>query len=86
MFVRPVESVFNESIVAGGSLANASSTGANSVNWPPLSVSTKLTFGFNFPETAAVSVVSSGLFDAATATGSCAIAAIEPGPVGTYCA
>ena len=79
--MRPAESVFNESIVADGSFANASSTGANTVNWPPLSVSTRLTFGFNFPETAALSVVSSELFDAATATGSCAIAAIEPGPV-----
>jgi len=33
-----------------------------------------------------VIVVTRELFDAATATGSCAIAAIEPGPVGTCCA
>ena len=39
-----------------------------------------------WPETAAVNVVSNGLFDAATATGSCAIPVTEPGPVGTCAA
>ena len=38
------------------------------------------------PEIALVSVVSIGLLDAATATGSIAIPATEPGPVGTFSA
>src|SRR6516164_11736909 len=86
MLVSITASVFKVSTVAGGSLANASSTGANTVNWPPLRVSTRFTLGFSCPDTADVSVVSSGLFDAATATGSWAIPATEPGPVGTFCA
>src|SRR5262249_13832924 len=56
------------------------------VNSPPLSVSTRLTFGFSLPDTAAVSVVNNGLFDAATVTGSCAMPVTEPGPVGTLLA
>src|SRR3954470_14246395 len=86
MLVSRSESVFNFSIVAGSSLANASSVGAKTVNSPPLRVSTRLTLGFSCPETALVKVVSIGLFDAATATGSIAIPATEPGPVGTFCA
>jgi hypothetical protein len=35
------------------------------------------------PDRAEVNVVSIGLFDAATATGSCDIPSTEPGPVGT---
>src|SRR5439155_758533 len=61
------------------------SVGANTVNSLPLRVSTRFTFGLSLPDTAEVSVVSSGLFDAATATGSCAIPVTDPGPVG-FCA
>src|SRR5271168_1470509 len=83
MLVNVGASVFNESIVDAGIFANAASTGANTVNWPPSRVSTRFTPGFSRPDTAAVNVVSSGLFDAATATGSCAIPATDPGPLGT---
>src|SRR5271168_345419 len=83
MLVNVGASVFNESIVDAGIFANAASTGANTVNWPPLRVSTRFTPGFSLPDTAAVNVVSSGLFDAATATGSCAIPVTGPGPLGT---
>ena len=69
--------------VAFGSFANAESTGAKTVNWPLLSVSTRSTFGFSLPETAAISVLSSGLLPAATATGSAAMPATEPVPFGT---
>lgn len=47
MLVSVAESVFSDSMVAGSILAKAASTGANTVNWPPLSVSTKLTCGFS---------------------------------------
>ena len=70
-------------MVAGSILANASSTGAKTVNSSPFSVSTRLTSGFSWPETAAVSVVSIGLFEAATATGSVDMPTTEPGPSGT---
>src|SRR6185312_6723740 len=86
MLVSRSESVFSFSIVAGSILANASSVGAKTVNSPPLSVSTRLTSGLTWPEIALVSVVSIGLLDAATATGSIAIPATEPGPVGTFSA
>lgn len=66
-----------------GSLAKASSVGAKTVNWPPLSVSTKLTCWFSFPDTAAVNVVNIGLCAAAVATGSCAIPSTDPAPEGT---
>ncbi|BBX94561.1 hypothetical protein MBOE_62100 [Mycolicibacterium boenickei] len=49
-------------------------------------MSTRFTFGFSLPETAAVSVVSSGLCDAATVTGSWAIPMTDPGPDGTFSA
>jgi hypothetical protein len=84
IFVSVAESVFSDSMVAGSILANASSVGANTVNSPPLRVLTRFTCGFSLPDTAAVRVVSSGLLDAATVTGSCAIPATEPGPVGTF--
>src|SRR6476660_2678356 len=80
------ESVFNFSMVAGSIFANAASVGANTVNSLPLSVSTRFTFGFSLPDTAAARVVNSGLFDAATATGSCAVPVTEPGPVGFWAA
>ena len=67
------------SIVAGSIFLNASSVGANTVNSPLLSVSTRLTSGFSWPDRAAVSVVSIGLLDAATATGSMAMPATEAG-------
>ena len=38
------------------------------------------------PDSAEVKVVSIGLFDAAVATGSCAMPATEPGPVGFWAA
>ena len=38
------------------------------------------------PDNAEVSVVSIGLFDAAVATGSCAMPATDPGPVGFWAA
>ena len=47
MLVSRFESVFSFSMVAGSILANASSVGANTVNSPPLSVSTRLTFGLS---------------------------------------
>ena len=77
------ESVFSDSIVAGSIFANASSTGANTVNSSPFSVSTRSTSGFSWPETAATRVVSSGLFEAATATGSVDMPTTEPAPSGT---
>src|SRR5207302_639240 len=46
-------SVLSFAIVAAGTLANAASTGAKTVNCPPLSVSTRFTFGFSLPDTAA---------------------------------
>ena len=69
-------------MVAGSIFANASSTGAKTVNSSPFSVSTRSTSGFSWPETAAVSVVSSGLLDAATATGSVRHADDRAGAVG----
>lgn len=60
----------------------ASSTGAKTVNSLLLRVSTKFTLGLSLPETAAVSVVSSGLLLAATATGSADIPRTDPGPLG----
>jgi len=86
MLVSSAESVLSFSMVAGSILANASSVGAKTVNSPPLSVSTRFTFGLSCPEIAFVSVVSIGLLEAATATGSIAIPATEPGPVGTFSA
>ena len=53
---------------------------------PLLRVSTRFTFGLSLPDSAEVSVVSIGLLDAATATGSCAMPVTEPGPVGTFSA
>jgi hypothetical protein len=64
-------------------LANASSVGAKTVNSPPLSVSTRFTFGFSCPDSAWVSVLSIGLLEAATVTGSAAMPVTEPGPDGT---
>ena len=69
--------------MAVGSFANAASTGAKTVNSPPLRVSTRLTLGLSLPETAAMRVFSSGLLQAATATGSAAMPATEPAPSGT---
>ncbi len=80
MLVNRSESVLSLSMVAGSILANASSVGANTVNSPPLSVSTRFTFGFSWPDSAEVSVVSIGLFDAATVTGASAMPLTEPGP------
>ncbi len=70
-------------MVAGSIFANASSTGANTVNSSPLRVSTRFTSGLSSPLTAETSVVSIGLLDAATATGSCDMPWIEPAPSGT---
>src|ERR1700742_1595717 len=74
-------------MVAGSILAKASSVGANTVS-PGLlfRVSTRFTFGLSLPDSADVNVVSTGLFDAATATGSWAMPATEPGPLGTVLA
>jgi hypothetical protein len=47
MLVSRSESVLSFSIVAGSSLANASSVGAKTVNSPLLRVSTRLTFGLS---------------------------------------
>src|SRR6185312_12570627 len=69
-----------------GIAAKASSTGAKTVNSSLLSVSTRSTLGFSLPETALVSVLSIGLFEAATATGSCAMPLTEPAPSGTILA
>ena len=69
--------------VPAGSAANASSTGAKTVNSSPFSVSTRLTFGLSWPETAATRVLSSGLLLAAVATGSSAMPETEPAPSGT---
>src|SRR6202453_376092 len=74
--------VLRSSSVAAGNLANASLVGANTVYWPLLRVSTRLTFGFNLPDSAEVKVDSSGLLDAAVATGSCAIPDTDAGSVG----
>src|ERR1700712_334898 len=76
-------STLSLSMVAASSFANASSVGAITVNSPPLRVSTRFTPGLSLPDTAAVSVVSIGLFDAAVAPGSLAMPATEPGPSGT---
>ena len=84
--VSVAESVLRDSMVAGSILANASSTGAKTVNSSPLRVSTRLTSGLSWPDTAATRVVSSGLFDAATATGSVDMPVTEPGPSGTAAA
>ena len=73
-------------MVAGAILANASSTGANTVNSPPLRVSTRFTSGLSLPDRADVRVVNIGLFEAATATGSCAMPMTEAGPVGFFAA
>ncbi len=83
MSVSRGASTLRVAIVVGSIFAKASSTGANTVNWPPLSVSTRLTPGLSWPETAAARVVSTGLLEAATATGAVARPATEPGPVGT---
>src|ERR1700738_252315 len=74
-------------MVAASTLAKASSVGANTVR-PGLlfNVSTRFTFGLSLPDSADVSVVSTGLLDAATATGSWAMPATEPGPLGTFSA
>ena len=69
--------------MALGSFANAESTGANTVNSPPLRVSTRFTLGLNLPDTVAVRVFRIGLLLAATATGSAAMPATEPLPSGT---
>ena len=55
-------------MVAASILANASSVGANTVNSPPLSVSTRLTFGLSLPDSAEFSVVSTGLLAVAAVT------------------
>ena len=83
MLVSRSESVLSVSMVAGSILANASSVGANTVNSLPFRVSTRFTLGLSWPDSAWVSVVSIGLLDAATVTGSCAMPVTEPGPVGT---
>ena len=75
--------VFRVARVAASILANAESTGAKIVYCAPSKVFAKLTAGFRDPETAAVSVFRSGLFDAATVTGEVDIPVTEPGPVGT---
>ena len=67
-------------------MANASSVGANTVNSPPLSVSTRLTFGLSLPDSAEFSVVSTGLLAVAAVTEPAAIPATDPGPVGTFSA
>src|ERR1700756_1333654 len=85
MPLSSLESVLSWSIVAAGSLSNAAFVGAKTVYWPLLRVSTRFTFGFSLPDSAAVRVLSIGLFDAAVATGSCAIPATDPGLVG-FCA
>src|SRR5258705_12724413 len=86
MLVSRFESVFSLSMVAGSIFANAASVGANTVNSLPLRVSTRLTFGLSLPDTAEESVVSSGLVDAATATGSCAMPVTDPVPAGVHAA
>src|ERR1700677_1026676 len=82
MLLSSGASVFSLSMVAAGSLSNAAFVGANTVYWPLLRVSTRFTFGFSLPDNAEVRVVSIGLFDAAVATGSWAIPATDPGPLG----
>src|SRR5271165_4249463 len=74
--------VLSSSIVLAGSLSNAALVGANTVYWPLLRVSTRLTPGFSLPDSAAVNVDSNGLLDAAVATGSWDIPATDAGPVG----
>ncbi len=69
--------------MAAGTFAKAASIGAKTVNWPLFSVLTRLTFGLSLPETAATSVLSSGLLEAAVATGSWAMPSTEPEPLGT---
>src|SRR5699024_6157211 len=75
-------SVPSWSMVASSTCSKASSIGAKTVYSPLLSVSTRSTSGFTSPETACTSVVSSGLLEAAVATGSCAMPSTEPGPSG----
>src|ERR1700687_3083613 len=83
MLVSRSDSVLSFSIVAGSIFAKASSVGAKTVNWPLLSVSIRFTLGLSLPDSADVSVFSIGLLDAATVTGSWAMPATEPGPLGT---
>src|SRR5664279_264554 len=73
-------------MVAASTLAKAESTGAKTVKSPLLRVLTRFTPGLTWPETALVRVVSSGLFEAAVATGSFAIPPTEPDPLGTWAA
>ena len=61
----------------------AALVGANTVYWPRLRVSTKLTSELSFPARAEDNVVSIGLLAMATATGSGAMPSSEPGPIGT---
>src|SRR6195952_4986961 len=70
-------------MVAASTFLNAASTGAKTVKSPLFRVLTRLTFGLTLPDTAATSVVSSGLFEAAVATGSVAMPPTEPAPEGT---
>ena len=83
MLVSVAESVLSDSMVAGSIFANASSIGAKTVNSSPLRVSTRLTSGLSWPETAAVRVVSSGLFDAAVGDRVLGHALDRAGAVGT---
>ena len=82
MLVSSSGSVCSACMVASSICANASSTGAKTVYSPLLRVSTRSTSGLTPPESAAVRVVSSGLLEAAVATGSMAMPSTEPGPVG----
>src|SRR4051812_30704835 len=70
-------------MVPAGSFLKASSTGAKTVKSPLFSVLTRSTDELTLPLTALTSVVRSGLFDAAVATGSWDMPSTEPAPDGT---
>ena len=84
MLVSSAESVLSFSMVAGSIFANASSVGANTVNSPLLSVSTRLTFGLSWPESACGQRGQHRVVRRRDRRpGSCAMPATEPGPSGT---
>lgn len=75
-------SVCSVCIVAASIAAKASLTGAKTVYSPLLRVSTRSTSGFTPPDRADASVLSSGLLEAAVATGSMAMPSTDAGPLG----
>jgi len=68
-----------------GDVDVASSTGAKSVKRPPMSVSTRVTFGLSLPLTARHQCGDVGWLDAAVATGSAALPATEPAQLDSAC-